>query len=364
MCQAVRHRNRGNGGFGHDDVFELDSDSSLLVTVLLKTLEETLVALRTAVGLATQLKTKITLMATEVVRIQFALDKLLVSVLGIRGEGVSIQIWLCRDRKKGLREVLRQRSVVVTGGSTRRGFLKKKTKVKHWLGRLGHYVVLVEAEAKSCSTTDLHSAWRCAIYRTFEKTRSERNAEVNLAFWLPAIQKSFRESLRTVYDFLMFQGYPALWMSAFWTSIEKVPYDDSSCHDAWSSSHVLPVCAGAVLARGDRSSASAQRGPRRSRDTSQSLCEKRLSHSGPLEQSRMERTQNRFSDATVLTGSENANHHRAAAKAISGWPRSEALHSTRSRIGVAEMRDLIFVGCTIVFFVVAVAYVWACERLK
>jgi len=29
-----------------------------------------------------------------------------------------------------------------------------------------------------------------------------------------------------------------------------------------------------------------------------------------------------------------------------------------------SMLDIIFVACTIVFFVVSVAYVWACERLK
>jgi len=28
------------------------------------------------------------------------------------------------------------------------------------------------------------------------------------------------------------------------------------------------------------------------------------------------------------------------------------------------MLDVIFVACTIVFFVIAVAYVWACDRLK
>ena len=28
------------------------------------------------------------------------------------------------------------------------------------------------------------------------------------------------------------------------------------------------------------------------------------------------------------------------------------------------MLDLIFVGCTIVFFLIAVGYVWACDKLK
>jgi len=28
------------------------------------------------------------------------------------------------------------------------------------------------------------------------------------------------------------------------------------------------------------------------------------------------------------------------------------------------MRDIVFAACTIAFFIVAIAYVWACERLK
>jgi hypothetical protein len=34
------------------------------------------------------------------------------------------------------------------------------------------------------------------------------------------------------------------------------------------------------------------------------------------------------------------------------------------RLRSDEMLDLVFVLCTIGFFVVAVVYVWACERLK
>lgn len=36
----------------------------------------------------------------------------------------------------------------------------------------------------------------------------------------------------------------------------------------------------------------------------------------------------------------------------------------KCRVGVIQMRDLIFVVCTIGFFAVAIAYVWACDRLK
>ena len=35
-----------------------------------------------------------------------------------------------------------------------------------------------------------------------------------------------------------------------------------------------------------------------------------------------------------------------------------------SRVGEIEMQDIIFVACTVGFFVVAIAYVWACDRLK
>jgi hypothetical protein len=33
-------------------------------------------------------------------------------------------------------------------------------------------------------------------------------------------------------------------------------------------------------------------------------------------------------------------------------------------IGVEIMKDLLFVACTVGFFAVAIAYVWACDRLK
>jgi hypothetical protein len=32
--------------------------------------------------------------------------------------------------------------------------------------------------------------------------------------------------------------------------------------------------------------------------------------------------------------------------------------------GASAMRDVVFVACTFGFFVVAIVYVWACERLK
>jgi hypothetical protein len=36
----------------------------------------------------------------------------------------------------------------------------------------------------------------------------------------------------------------------------------------------------------------------------------------------------------------------------------------RRKRGIKAMRDFIFLAGTVVFFVVAVAYTWACERLK
>jgi hypothetical protein len=42
--------------------------------------------------------------------------------------------------------------------------------------------------------------------------------------------------------------------------------------------------------------------------------------------------------------------------------RTAGVESQRERI--ISMLDVIFVACTVVFFVVAVAYVWACDRLK
>ena len=42
----------------------------------------------------------------------------------------------------------------------------------------------------------------------------------------------------------------------------------------------------------------------------------------------------------------------------------QAVRPARSGLGVTRMRDLVFVICTVVFFMVSIAYVWACDRLK
>ena len=42
----------------------------------------------------------------------------------------------------------------------------------------------------------------------------------------------------------------------------------------------------------------------------------------------------------------------------------QAPDQRRRSVGVPQMRDLVFVICTVVFFMVSIAYVWACDRLK
>jgi hypothetical protein len=45
-------------------------------------------------------------------------------------------------------------------------------------------------------------------------------------------------------------------------------------------------------------------------------------------------------------------------------PPSRGNHRARARERIFLMLDIVFVACTAVFFVIALAYVWACDRLN
>ncbi len=135
---------------------EQDSESHLRITVVFTTVRGTVSALCAASEFAKHLGARLALVAVEAVPYRLALDKppvqlefverrmlLLVSKAGVEADTVSIEIWLCRDRRRCLREMLFPRSLVVMGGKNSRW--SKERKLKKWLSSLGHQVVLVDA---------------------------------------------------------------------------------------------------------------------------------------------------------------------------------------------------------------------------
>jgi hypothetical protein len=138
---------------------EQGSDSRLRVTVVFTTVRGTLSALCAASGFAKNLGARLALVAVEVVPYRLALTEpavplefverrmlSLVSKAGVEADAVSIEIWLCRDRRQCLREVLIARSLVVVGGKNSRW--SKERKLEKWLTSLGHRVVLVDVAAR------------------------------------------------------------------------------------------------------------------------------------------------------------------------------------------------------------------------
>ena len=132
------------------------------ITVVFTTEEGTVAALRSAADLAVRLDARITLAVPDVVPQQRPLSEptfpvrqmeerslRVVADSGIRGAEVRVQIWLCRDLRKCLRQILNLHSLVVLGG--RIGWwLSPEQKLQRWLAGLGHHVILADVRAQTC----------------------------------------------------------------------------------------------------------------------------------------------------------------------------------------------------------------------
>jgi len=133
----------------------LSPDARLSVTVIFTTPAATLAAMRAAERLASDLESRIALLAIEVVPFQLPCNQPLVPVgfrrtslkelvmeAGVSQASVTIQICLGRDRRQCLRRLLPEHSLVVLGGG--RHWWSRERKLARWLGRLGHLVAFVE----------------------------------------------------------------------------------------------------------------------------------------------------------------------------------------------------------------------------
>jgi len=161
-------------------ISEVSFDPRLRVTVVFTTTEGTRAALRTAGGLAKNLGTRILLVVTQVVPLQFPVDNppisiqfleqrqlALVSESGIEADEVSIQIYLCRDRRECLRKVLNSPSLVVLGGR-RRLWSRREQRLEHYLRTLGHHVIFAETGPKKHAGSFIHSYVRPVFRRVLD----------------------------------------------------------------------------------------------------------------------------------------------------------------------------------------------------
>jgi hypothetical protein len=159
--KAQRTQTLELGDVEHGVLFGPPSASSQDVTVVYTNEEGTLAALKAAGDLTRRLAGRLILVVPVIVPRQHELERplvptefleqialRLVSESGIRGEAVRIQIWLCRDRKKCLKQILGLRSLVVMGGRWH-WWLKDEWRLEKWLAQQGHQVIFADVKAKS-----------------------------------------------------------------------------------------------------------------------------------------------------------------------------------------------------------------------
>jgi len=133
------------------------------ITVIYTTEEGTAAALRSAADLAVRLDARVTLAVLDVVPNARALSEPTVPIRqieerslrvvtesGVRGTSIRIQIWLCRDLRNCLRQILNSHSLIVLGG--RVGWWPSaEQKLQRWLAGMGHHVVLADVRAGACT---------------------------------------------------------------------------------------------------------------------------------------------------------------------------------------------------------------------
>jgi hypothetical protein len=159
------------------------------VVVVATSDEGTLIALRTAGKLAAILRAHITLVKTQIVPFALPLDSPPVSIdflrwqlyglvceAGIEAEEITIQLWLCRDGNKSLREILLPRSLVVMGGR-KRWWSRRERTLERYLSRLNHQVVFVDLDAKGTSETPCDLCANSVFHSEFKKVDTRRDVK-------------------------------------------------------------------------------------------------------------------------------------------------------------------------------------------
>jgi hypothetical protein len=143
-----------------------ETPRSIEVNVVFTTFSGTVAALRTASKLARGLHATIRLLIVQTVPFALPLDRPPVSpefiaqrccCLAIEcGEAaeVSVEIYLCRNRRRILQRVLMAHSLVVLGG-TNRWWRTAEQKVANLLASNGHHVIFVDLRSRSLLSAGL-----------------------------------------------------------------------------------------------------------------------------------------------------------------------------------------------------------------
>ena len=166
---------------GRNTVTGFRSDAQLQIAVISTTTKGTLAALKTAARLAKNLDAPITLAIIKVVRRHLSLEVpplliefiekrafALVADAGIRDKAVSIQIWICHDRKKCLRQALGPQTLVVVGG-TKHWWRRDEQKLDEWLCREGYPTIFADADAKNIKEILPKSHREAILHRVVKK---------------------------------------------------------------------------------------------------------------------------------------------------------------------------------------------------
>jgi hypothetical protein len=141
-----------------DGAAENNPGNEIEINVIFTDHQGTLSALRTAGALAHQLQAHISLLVPRVVPYAFPLARPPVSIqftecrlLDLARQGardpmvISVQLYLCRDRRLCLLEALNPQSLVVVGGRER-WWPTKETKLARMLQFAGHQVIFAGLE--------------------------------------------------------------------------------------------------------------------------------------------------------------------------------------------------------------------------
>jgi hypothetical protein len=171
---ATRSSTAGPLGFSN-----FGPDRRLCLTVLFTTIKGTRTALQTAGILAKNLGAWIALVAVEVVPFHFPIDhppvpidflerRYLASVMEseVEIEEVKINLYLCRDRNRCLRTILKPGCLIIMGSESPRCSVQLR-KQERWLRSLGHHVILVSSggrrHARSVLRSHLRAFFRCLL---------------------------------------------------------------------------------------------------------------------------------------------------------------------------------------------------------
>jgi hypothetical protein len=159
---------------GHEtsgsDFVDSEEQRALSLTVIHTTADGTLAALKAAASLAKNLDERLGLIMTEVVPFRLPLEQPrrsveflkqlqegLVAQAGLKSKEILVQICVCRDTREALGRLLPTPSLVVLGGR-RNWWPSREQRLETFLSRLGHQVVLVNADGEKSSAESGNSA--------------------------------------------------------------------------------------------------------------------------------------------------------------------------------------------------------------